>query len=129
MSDLLPCPFCSSGSRVAEFPQDLGFMPHCAECGIRGHIYPTESAAIAAWNRRAGGWRPIETAPKDGTEILLYCPEWDTPYLGAWGHAEDSILDGWMSPDVLPLKWTELVESPTHWMPLPAPPESEAGHD
>ena len=54
-------------------------------------------------------WQPIETAPKDGTTIIVYEPglyqtaAWTG---GGWTNASDS----WLG-DV------------THWMPLPKPPK------
>ena len=75
-------------------------------------------------------WQPIETAPKDGTPVLVFCPEfpaehsrnvaprvmearWNNPGMdprnGAWG---DPVYDEWNC-------------EPTHWMPLPAPPAKE----
>ena len=64
-------------------------------------------------------WQPIETAPKDGTEVLL----WDGGvYLGHW------LSKTWvwvMAPrDAIDhrahLDWCH----PTRWMPLPEPPVS-----
>ena len=60
-------------------------------------------------------WQPIETAPKDGAEALVWGPKQDCAYLAVWN-------DGWWVVDVHPDPWTELLSSPTHWMPLPAPP-------
>lgn len=71
-------------------------------------------------------WRPIETAPKDGTYILLgYFPE--PAYEGASvGKSQEVAF--WHSRE---RKWcgrTLLVAegyfSPTHWMPLRMPPSS-----
>lgn len=78
------------------------------------------------------GWQPIETAPKDGTGILLsngkdvaeghwYFEEGGTTehrdmdgrYIGqteSEGYAGWLDWDGGMQPD------------PTHWMPMPPPP-------
>lgn len=58
-------------------------------------------------------WRPIETAPKDGTLFLVWAPgsEFDLPdmmSLCAW-HPDGGFC-------VCELRY------PTHWMPLPAPP-------
>jgi hypothetical protein len=68
-------------------------------------------------------WQAIETAPKDGTSILLYDPvgDWtdetrtmDIGHWGLWGWGESTWLmnggDGWGKP--------------THWQPLPAPPQT-----
>ena len=62
-------------------------------------------------------WQPIETAPKDGTEVLL-CEPLSGGYhfivVGAFWRQLDWITGGGRQVD------------PTHWMPLPAPPEIEA---
>ena len=56
-------------------------------------------------------WLPIETAPKDGTPILVVG--------GAHTAAEIRAADGaWWNH--CPLKGV----TPTHWMPLPDPPEA-----
>lgn len=78
-------------------------------------------------------WQPIETAPKDGTAILLTNGKdvaeghWffeeggttehrdlDGRYIG---QTESDGYDGWMDWD------GGMQPDPTHWMPLPAPPE------
>jgi len=67
------------------------------------------------------GWRPIETAPKDGGEILLRSARGRIAD-GAWGQP-----DGWANPNCW--VWPYINQEPTHWMPLPkapAPPASEA---
>jgi len=63
------------------------------------------------------GWQPIETAPKDGTEILgsdgvaRTSIQWDGEFLDRWELA-------W------PGAYAEDVSFyPTHWMPLPDPPK------
>lgn len=72
------------------------------------------------------GWQPIETAPKDGTEVDLWggsdageraarAPDcqWRR---GGWYSRGDK---GWES--LAGISW-----APTHWMPRPAPPASAA---
>jgi hypothetical protein len=69
-------------------------------------------------------WQPIKTAPRDGTEILLY--EWvenekvgkqDYFFVGYWGNDYLTGDSGFFN------NTTECGENfPTHWMPLPEPP-------
>jgi hypothetical protein len=100
-----------------------------SECE-RGHIYngpvcpacpmepdqplPSEQGALLP------GWQPIETAPKDGTIILA-------------GH-ETSVFDaywderegGWADGATCGYDDDLITYSPTHWIPLPAPPSLPA---
>jgi hypothetical protein len=63
-------------------------------------------------------WQPIETVPKDGTAVLIYCPTENCIVSSRWRQDGD---DGrWYGTDPMGrLNWIQL---PTHWMPLPAPP-------
>jgi hypothetical protein len=72
-------------------------------------------------------WQPIETAPKDGSAIVIYCPRrgvcapahWDDckyatkprPY---WRHFGEYL---WGVAETR-------RDQPTHWMPIPAHPEA-----
>jgi hypothetical protein len=59
------------------------------------------------------GWQPIETAPKDGTDMLVYqngCFD----VASVWW-IDDNGDAVWFNGDV--------VVYPTHWMPLPDPPD------
>jgi hypothetical protein len=66
----------------------------------------------------AKAWQPIETAPKDGTKVLLYWKplpyakrKWGTIRLGRWnGSSWQMEMGGLYRCDC------------THWMPLPLPP-------
>lgn len=62
-------------------------------------------------------WQPIETAPKDGTSILVAVYEESGDY---WG--EDIVAwnptNGW---DSAGYDWDH--SQITHWMPLPEPPK------
>lgn len=76
-------------------------------------------------------WQPIETAPRDGTTVLLWWrrEELDVAYwaCGVWREFGDGSR-GWMGESFhasAPETWTRLLgERPTHWMPLPTPPEA-----
>lgn len=61
---------------------------------------------------RESGWRPIETAPKDDTEILTWCDGTFRVAVYAW--------DDMWQPEGLP------AMRPTHWMPLPYPPKTNS---
>jgi hypothetical protein len=61
-------------------------------------------------------WQLIETAPKDGEDVLLCQDYGDGTFemvVGAWSDATDE----WRSGEPFPHK-------PTHWMPLPEPPDA-----
>jgi hypothetical protein len=60
-------------------------------------------------------WQPIESAPKDGTRVMLADAEWTD--IGRW-RIESQL---WMDDD--DAGWTDPFW-PTHWMPLPPPPGS-----
>jgi hypothetical protein len=73
-------------------------------------------------------WQPIETAPKDGTAILLWAPyyAWSV-WQGCWSGT------GWIVPnpvigdDLSVAGHLPLGGYPTHWQPLPPPPTTPAG--
>ena len=73
-------------------------------------------------------WQPIEGAPKDGSVILLYVPMYDFPKMGSWredenmGHLGEMWLDE--SFDDFSCGFASVPIQPTHWMPLPSPPQS-----
>lgn len=63
-------------------------------------------------------WQPIETAPKDGTKILLYAVIWPDVAVGSW----DESNNGWMLyPDS---EDSGRERNISHWMPLPEPPKN-----
>jgi hypothetical protein len=60
-------------------------------------------------------WQDISTAPRDGTEVLVWSEKQDNVYLAVFDDGQ------WWTPDIRPAAWTELLAVPTHWMPLPPP--------
>ena len=92
-------------------------------------IRALRSALTASEQQRT--WQPIETAPKDGTSILIYGGTYNDnegyyhdmecrfPTLAFWSgnympHWHGDNLDGHD-------RWN--VHQPTHWMPLPEAPK------
>ena len=71
-------------------------------------------------------WQPIETAPKDGTSILIVTLQgymttvrWEgESCCGGWA----LIVDGTTQNCEADCS-SDLPKTPTHWMPLPEPPQ------
>lgn len=101
--------------------------------------YEVASASVPAC-----AWQDISTAPKDGTVVLLFCPQGDgrpgstfRVTVGNWEeHPGGTVVyrdmdgryidqddsdywEGWVSFDG---GFSEETMMPTHWMPLPSPP-------
>lgn len=77
---------------------------------------------VPAAQEKLREWQPIETAPKDGTAILVYTGSgW---YVTAWlqGDDTDAGIDWWYVDDNKHGPYPLRGNSPTHWMPLPNPP-------
>lgn len=75
-------------------------------------------------------WQPIETAPRDGTEVLVCRVYEDGKAEYAVAHNYDD-GNGWR--DMGDLGWAGMTHEednqPTHWMPLPTPPSAnDAGN-
>lgn len=71
-------------------------------------------------------WQPIETAPKDGTKIVLLCDLWQgrTPIVAHWDE-NGATYEGPMGR----FTWHTSMDGdtvaervPTHWLPIPEPP-------
>ena len=89
------------------------FTCSCANANMNKHM--NENARLKAEVerlRKAGDWRPIETAPKDGKTVVLVV-EYGYVYTGIFhndGYCQDLYGAGL---------------DPTNWMPLPNPPAKE----
>lgn len=111
--ELKPCPFCGFAG-----PHDQGF--NYAEAKL--------------------AWRPIETAPKDGTEILAWRDDCGVVIV-AWTCQSNLMTDDeiekadlgdsaddcdWFSAYGFGCDWMSGTEAPTHWMPIPNGPSLDA---
>lgn len=80
---------------------------------------------LAALRVQGEGWRPIESAPKDGVYqdghnhysayILVCSGHYDTPRRARWWFRDDSDSSDFIADG-------GVAVYPTHWMPLPEPP-------
>lgn len=76
-------------------------------------------------------WQPIDTAPKDGADVLVMCMHIGTQivhaafWLGDDG-VEPSDVEWWSydHSEVSRIKLDDWME-PTPWMPLPKPPRAD----
>ena len=76
-----------------------------------------------------GEWRTIDSAPKCWTKPVILCSQMRNVGEGWYRKPEPHELDRWeegwvfsADPNV-----PEPYLNPTHWQPLPAPPEQENG--
>jgi hypothetical protein len=69
-------------------------------------------------------WRDIDSAPRDWSDVLVYSPDHSGFNCeGVFSAFYDTDIQKWFTPtpgENMPLK-------PTHWMPLPPPPETQNG--
>jgi hypothetical protein len=106
----------------------LGMDPDDSS-GINGETrwkteLPTTATAVTAYLAAAGdGWRPIESAPKDGRSLMVWIA--DDQIAGPHVLAPISITaeNAWWDDSTCDR--IEPLGSVTHWRPLPAPPQQE----
>lgn len=68
-----------------------------------------------------GDWQPIETAPRDGTDIIVWDGEVRTVTL--WGKVSHVPIFGFLGVWGSDIEDVDLMNpQPTHWMPMPNPP-------
>lgn len=92
---------------------------------FRQWFKPALTAALAVGDEGIReGWQDIETAPKDGTEVLL----WGVCWRDHQAYAPDRNV-GWWAADGLGWQTRAKDEDidPTHWQPLPTPPSRGEG--
>jgi hypothetical protein len=103
-------------------PMSVALFFECLKKDIALAAFSANSRALAAISSStAGGWRPIETAPKDGTEV--------------WAFNGEQARMHWTEGEISGVKWALWIwtdqllaapDQPTHWMPLPPPPSADA---
>jgi len=113
------CPFAKCGGEGQSERCGKGWRVYCTQCHFCSPNGSTEIEAIAAWNDRTPEpWLPIETAPKDGTKVILRSISYNIQ--------EQEIVR------IMDNYWTNSgwrCHDPnyrfTHWQPLPAGPTKE----
>lgn len=69
-------------------------------------------------------WQPIETAPKDGSPMMLWHVNWKCPISCVWDRVNGVNNDFPWREITCSNRWP--MQSFTHWMPLIDPPKSNA---
>ncbi|GLO70293.1 hypothetical protein MACH17_18100 [Phaeobacter inhibens] len=149
---LKPCPFCGGKPHLSksynEHDEGAYYFYRCKSCGVStGEFYARETCPVFyeqvrdVWNDRTDTlptWQPIETAPRDGTEVIaIHCthygdgisPTIDGPFTAAFQNRK--WRSSWDDSEVIEyMDWGgtdyKSIMDPTHWMPLPTPPKG--GH-
>ena len=90
---------------------------------------PTQGPTDAGLTARvlSSEWQPIETAPKDSKARLVWCPENMCIYCVSWRDGFDCEYDDEKGWTVFGGGWRDVIQRPTHWMPLPTPPTNLKG--
>jgi Lar family restriction alleviation protein len=125
MDKLLGCPFC--GGTNIKLRQYSGVMLYyayeCDDCYCGTGHEESEAEAVAAWNKRPGGWVPVgERLPElgamclvwagDNIDLMVYGADPDdsnaTEHRGIFYYLDDSVWHPYMYV--------------THWRELPSAP-------
>ena len=77
----------------------------------------------------AAGWMPIDTAPKDGSAVLVYPPIWVQRTCSVATYKSDRYAKKprpyWKRDDAMGKVGYSRDKPPTHWRPLPPAPSTE----
>lgn len=65
-------------------------------------------------------WQPIETAPRDGSHILMWFDPF--PAVGYWAECDEMEKGGFWCPSENLISDVVGEYQSTHWQPLPPPP-------
>ena len=104
---------------------DNCWLPYEDEDGAKAFSVIESALSELAHRRAEQTWQPIETAPKDGTKVLLgrfvlNCPEGKNGRMAVdfWHTVNPHGYEGWG-------KFNTRYWPATHWMPLPTPPKED----
>lgn len=107
-------------SEIEDIPEDIDQIasaivknPYAGDDEPDFQLYLAIARAIQA-ERNRSTWQPIESAPKDGTDILITTEGYGMLVrIGFYDAARDGVWSIWPGRDRM---------NPTHWQPLPSPP-------
>ena len=106
-------PFQVNDNSTTTTPRATAFRPMCddPECSVckRMAELHAKNAPRVTGETTVEEWLPIETAPRDGTAILIAFPN---------GHVQQHVL----KPAHIKAIWFPNGEAPTYWRPMPKAP-------
>ena len=83
---------------------------------VHGRAREDDANAVAAWNTRASHWRGMDSAPRDGSWVLIATkPHSRGTVVARWTQAHGKYT--WCDEE------GETYENAAHWTPLPEPPK------
>lgn len=85
----------------------------------------TETLEYSAAIKAERTWMPIESAPKDGTRILIWIEH--EPKLGHLPEYSHAAIGAWTNHNKGGWTWMGILGNVTHWQPLPSPPVAPGG--
>lgn len=94
---------------------------------LENHVEDSGQEQVTPRSSTAGAWRSIESAPKDGSDVLLVGDTDETGErfwaVASWDDYRQSWCPWWHTQ--YGVDQTVRHDWPTHWMPLPSPPAVE----
>lgn len=115
----------AQAERAIAFVEEFHGDPRCALNCLNSEALVDEVKRLRARlaEAKTPTWQPMETAPLDGTAVLLTEEDEGEPVTGAYvdfnGEPPSDYHSGWFDRIS-----GEHEIHPTHWMPLPSPPPS-----
>ena len=105
----------SGDFNVDDYVDDAGYTGCAGECCAAS----SQDRQEVKKPKETDGWQPIETAPRDGSPVLVCCEFWDSPSVNegrymtrGLGGAHWRTAEGYVSESII-----------TRWMPLPEAPK------
>jgi hypothetical protein len=100
---------------------------YLTECRNGGNVPRAIDAVINTIGRAPSApphiWQPIETAPKDGTQILIFSRA-EGRAIASFSHIDADGTVWWKSGE-----FPDYSSGATHWLPLPKGPSEEVADD
>ena len=112
-------PQTPAADRDARARETIALCDHDWSDAERHIAAALRSAHASGLSERDAGWQAIESAPRDGTMILGWCRSLGRQIVYWGAQPEHNPHATWISATCR----INHIDKPTHWRPLPAPPD------